>query len=274
MEIDEALTAPAVETGQQSTTPRAGSNRVLRIVLAVAVVVIVALTIPAVRYLGEAPPPTPPETRVDIVTPVSDRPSDFALSPDGRQVVFVASGDGASRLWVRSLATTTAQPLAGTDGGQYPFWSPDGRSIGFFAGGALKRVDVVSGGGALQTLASAANGNGGSWNTDGVVVFAPSQSSALLRVPATGGAATAVTMLGPQQIGHTAPFFLPDGRRFLFYAFGAPDATGIYMGGLDRSDSTRLTPADSSGVPPTDVGHCGCRLARSWHSALTRPNPR
>ena len=73
-----------------------------------------------------------PETRIEIVTPATDQPASFALSPDGRQIVFVASGDGASRLWLRSLATTTAQPLAGTEGARYPFWSPDSRSIGFF----------------------------------------------------------------------------------------------------------------------------------------------
>ena len=88
-------------------------------------------------------------------------PRTFALSPDGRQIVFVASGDGASRLWLRSLATTTAQPLAGTEGATFPFWSPDSRSIGFFAGGALKRLDLVAGAAApRQTLAPALNGSG------------------------------------------------------------------------------------------------------------------
>lgn len=92
------------------------------------------------------------ETRVDIVTPTSDAPTDFALSPDGRQIVFAASGNsGTSQLWLRSLATTTAQPLAGTEGARNPFWSPDGRAIGFFDGSALKRIDPD--GGAPQTLA-------------------------------------------------------------------------------------------------------------------------
>ena len=95
--------------------------------------------------------PPPPETRVEIVTPATDDPGSFALSPDGRQIVFVASGDGASRLWLRSLATTTAQPLAGTEDASDPFWAPDSRAIGFFAGGALKRLDL--GRGAPQTLA-------------------------------------------------------------------------------------------------------------------------
>ena len=92
-----------------------------------------ALAIPSVRHLRETPPPAPPETRLDIVTPATDRPRSFALSPDGRQIVFVAPGDGGSLLWLRSLATTTAQPLAGTEGAASPFWSPDSRSVGFFA---------------------------------------------------------------------------------------------------------------------------------------------
>ena len=201
------------------------------------------------RYLRETPPPAPPETRLDIVTPATDDPTSFALSPDGRQIVFVASGDGVSRLWLRSLATTTAQPLAGTEGATFPFWSPDSRSIGFFAGAALKRLDVVSGGGGTpQTLAPATNGSGGTWSADGVIVFAPSRTTPLMRVSGTGGAAAAVTMLGPLQQGHIAPHFLPDGRRLLFLTIGPPDTAGIYLGALDGSAPTRLTPADNAGV--------------------------
>ena len=110
----------------------------------------------------------------------------FALSPDGRQIVFVASGDGASRLWVRPLDTTAAQPLAGTDGASYPFWSPDSRSIGFFADGKLKRLDLSAG--APQTLAPAGLGRGGTWSADGVILFAPSSAGPSLVCPP--GAAT------------------------------------------------------------------------------------
>ena len=92
-------------------------------------IVVGVLAIPAVRHLRETPPPAPPETRTDIVTPATANPGDFALSPDGRQIVFVASGDGASRLWLRSLDDNIAKPLAGTDGARYPFWSPDGRAV-------------------------------------------------------------------------------------------------------------------------------------------------
>ena len=113
------------------------------------------MAVPTLRYLRETPP-LAPETRTEIVTPATNEPESFALSADGRQIVFAASGDGTSRLWLRSLVTTTAQPLASTEGARMPFWAPDGRSIGFFAGGALKRLDL--GGGAPQTLAPAVFG--------------------------------------------------------------------------------------------------------------------
>jgi serine/threonine protein kinase len=202
-----------------------------------------ALSIPAVRHLRETPPL---ETRVDIVTPATEQPSSFALSPDGRQIVFVASDDKVSRLWLRWPSTTTVQPLGGTDGAASPFWSPDGRSIGFFAGGALKRLDLD--GGAPTTLAPASNGRGGTWNADGVIVFAPNIGSPLLRVSATGGPSVAVTTVGPQQLSHVNPQFLPDGRRLLFRATGSPEGEGIYLGGLDGSAPTRLVSGTSSGV--------------------------
>jgi Tol biopolymer transport system component len=208
--------------------------------LAVAAVVIGAMAVPRMRYLRETPPP---ETRPDIVTPRTDHPEMFALSPDGRQIVFVASGDGPSRLWVRSLATTAATPLAGTEGAAFPFWKPDSQAIGFFAGGALKRLDLNLNGSAPQTLAPAFNGRGGTWNANDVIVFAPGATSGLMRVSAnTGeGAATLLTTLGPHQIGHVMPQFLPDGRRFVFRVSGTADVTGIYLGALDeKSPPTRL----------------------------------
>ncbi len=217
----------AFETAAPQTTavatPSASSGRLVWMAaFAVAALGMVAMAVPTLRHLRETPPP---ETRVEITTPPTDTPTSFALSPDGRQIVFVVSGDGASRLWLRALGATTAQPLAGTDGATLPFWSPDGRSVGFFAGGALKRLDL--GGGAPQTLAPASYGAGGTWSADGVIVFAPSRTTVLMRVSATGSPAAAVTTLGPRQLGHFAPSFLPDGRRFLFFQRGDPDMAGI-----------------------------------------------
>src|SRR5207237_2046766 len=103
-------------------------------------------------------------------------PASFAISPDGRRLVFSASKEGKSQLWVRSLDSLAAQPLALTDGATFPFWSPDSASVGFFADYKLKRIDIV--GGAPQVLANAGNGRGGAWNREGMILFAPSVSGA------------------------------------------------------------------------------------------------
>ena len=229
---------------------------------AVATLVSIAMAVPTLRYLREMPAPVLGETRLDIVTPATNQPLDFALSPDGRQMVFVAAGDGGPRLWLRWLAKTTAQSLAGTEGATHPFWSPDSRSIGFFAGNALKRLDLD--GGAPQTVAPVTSGQGATWNTDGVILFAPTTISPLMRVPATGGAPKAATTLGPQQSAHRAPYFLPDGDRFLFFAMGVPDDAGIYLGALDGRAPTRLTPGDGSGVYLPEVEPAGAFRGGGW----------
>ncbi len=236
-------TVAALTTSSASSVPRGRLAWITA--FAVAAVLAAALAIPTVRHLRETPPPSPPETRTEIVTPTTDAPTSFALSPDGRQIVFVASDDKSSRLWLRSLATTTAQPLAGTEGAMAPFWKPNGRSIGFFAGGALKKLDLD--GGAPQPLApvAAAVSRNGTWNTDDVILFS-STSTTLSRISAAGGVATIVTTLSTRQ-PITAPQFLPDGRRFLFHA-QSPDTAGIYLGTLDGSPPTRLTQAEGSGV--------------------------
>jgi hypothetical protein len=205
----------------------------------------VALAVPAVRYLSETPPPAPSETRSDIVTPPTADPFSFAVSPDGRQIVFVAADEGGrARLWLRALSATTAQPLMGTDGAMFPFWAPDGRALAFFADGALKRLDL--GGGAPRTLVAVTTAYGGTWNADGVIVFAPTADGPLRRVPASGGPAMDVTTLDSAQLSHRWPVFLPDGRHFLFYARGSPAAAGIYLGALDAPGASRLTPSDTA----------------------------
>ncbi len=225
-----------------ATTGRQSDRRLGWIVAALGIAAAAVLAVPAIRYLREVPPP---ETRVDIVTPATSEPDSFALSPDGRQIVFVASDNGASRLWLRSLASTTAQPLAGTGGATDPFWSPDSRSIGFFADRVLKRLDL--GGGAPYTLAPAPDEFGGTWNAAGVILFAP-RVGPLMRVSVTGGAAQAVTPLKAGQTIHAGPFFLPDGHHFLFGVFGSSDTAGIYLGDLAGGAPTRLTNAPSRPV--------------------------
>jgi hypothetical protein len=188
------------------------------------------------------------EIRVAIMVPAKSVPFEFALAPNGRHIVFVASADGRQRLWLRSLDSTTITPLAGTDDADYPFWSADSRSIGFFASGKLRRIDIA--GGPQVTLADAPVGRGGSWNSDGTIVFSPT-GEGLVRVPAGGGEPTPITRLNPPaQAAHLWPQFLPDGQHFLFFANGTE--TGVYLGSLDGAMPRRLMASDTAAafLPP------------------------
>ncbi|MEQ1760881.1 MAG: protein kinase [Vicinamibacterales bacterium] len=210
-----------------------------------------------------------PETRTEIVTASTPDPNSFAISPDGRQVVFVASADGAPQLWLRSLASTGAVPLPGTENATYPLWAPDGRAIAFFADSKLKRLDL--GGGQPQVLHDVVGMRGAAWGADGVLLLAQGTSGPLLRMPASGGAAVPATSLQAGQNNHRFPVFLPDGRRFLFYALGSEGTAGLHMGSVDSSDVVRLTAADSAGayLPGGWVAWVqqGVLLARQLNSA-------
>ena len=242
LEIEDALTGPV----RARPSPARARGPSAWLAWGMAAVSTLALLGTLAAWAPWRTPPAVAETRTDIVTPATDDPASFALSPDGRHIVYSASVDGSLRLWLRSFGATTPQPLAGTEGGRYPFWAPEGGSIGYFTDSALKRFDL--GGGAPQTVAPASSGAGGTWMADGSIVFAPSPSSPLMRVPARGGPAVPVTTFGPQQIGHRWPDRLPDEQRFVFYAGGSEDIAGIYLGSLDGSTPRRLTPAQNAGV--------------------------
>ena len=236
IEIEDALGGPVPLAVQDDRAKRPASRAWIVATIAL------ALATAGLRVLHfRSAPPAAPETRTEIITPSTSDPTSFALSPDGRHIAFVASGDGPSRLWLRSLVGTTSQSLAGTEGAIAPFWAPDSRSVAFFAEGRLKRVDI--GGGSSQVLANTTFARGGgAWNQDGVILFATSNSGPLFRVPASGGEAVAVTKLD-RQLSHRLPQFLPDGRQFLFSALGAAgEASGIYVGSVDSADTKRLTP--------------------------------
>ena len=225
---------------------RFSNVRVAWAVAAVAAVALLALSMPAVEHLRETTA-VAPEMRLEIRTPFTADPASIALSPDGQQIVFVASDDGQKRLWLRRLDMTDARPLAETDGATSPFWSPDSRSVGFFADGQLKRLDLH--GGSPQTLAAAAgNISSGTWSQAGVILFGSTLGTTFFRVPASGGNPTAVTTPGLQEARPLHPFFLPDGNRYLFYAQGTAEATGVYLGALDLPETTRLTRADTAGL--------------------------
>ncbi|MGE5278240.1 MAG: protein kinase domain-containing protein [Acidobacteriota bacterium] len=162
------------------------------------------------------------------------------ISPDGARLVFTARrGEEPNRLWVRGLRDSAARPLPGTEGAQRPFWSPDGRSIGFFADRAFKRIDVN--GGPVFTLALGTESRGGTWNRDGVILFAPNARGPILRVSADGGKATPATVYGPTDATHRYPWFLPDGRHFLYLVRHSGAGPGqkpeIRVGSLDSKES-------------------------------------
>ena len=161
----------------------------------------------------------------------------IVISPDGSSVAFIAAGEGKQFLWVRPLSAVTAQPLAGTDGASYPFWSPDSKFLGFFAGGKLKKVEAS--GGVVQTICDAAFGRGGSWNRDGVILFSPGIHDVIFRVSDGGGTPTPVTKIKKPGAfaGARWPYFLPDGRHFLYLGHEGDEQRGkLYAASLDSPE--------------------------------------
>jgi Tol biopolymer transport system component len=236
------------EAGSQAGVPapvvarRRTSQRVAWIVAGVAAAASIAF---AIGFVLRAPLPARP-LRVSILPPDQHNfdPMSIALSPDGTKLAFVASAPGGSpQLWVRPLDSTAAQPLAGTEEANFPFWSPDSHSLGFFADGKLRIIDAS--GGAVQTLADAANPRGGTWGADGTILYTPDTVSAMFRIPAAGG--TPTLAIGKEKAAVTAgsprwPVFLPDGKHFIFFQF-APDSEGggnIHLGSLDSQQDTPL----------------------------------
>ena len=232
----------ALDPASETPAVRAPASRVAWGVAAVAILAVAVLTMPAIRYLRQTPAPSAVEVRREINPPPQSAPLEFALSPNDEYIVFVASGDGRRRLWLRDLNTLDAHPLEGTDGAAYPWWSPDSRSIGYFASRKLYRIDLD--GGLPQPLADAALGGGGTWNADGTILFAPAgDARPLVRIDVKSGQSEEVTRLDPpRQVGHQSPYFLPDGRHFLFLAHGTEP--GIYLGTLDGGAPKRLMASD------------------------------
>jgi eukaryotic-like serine/threonine-protein kinase len=215
----------------------------------------IALNEPAREPVTAAPTKTiqfnvlPP----DGTTFTNDRGLSLAISPDGRQIAFTATGaDGVSRIYLRELGSLNARAVAGTEEGLYPFWSPDGRSLGFFARGKLQRIDVA--GGPPVPLADVSLPLGGAWSPSGIIVFAPNFSQPLLKVTATGGAATNATTLADGDGGHFTPVFLPDGRRFLFGAASFPADGRLLLGSLDSAEALEVV-SDVRAFVYADPGH-------------------
>ena len=181
----------------------------------------------------------PPEGTTLVSTSIFAGP--VTVSPDGSQLAFVArKGEGRTMLWVRSLRSFVTQMLEGTEGATRPFWSPDSRHLGFFADRKLKKIEAS--GGPVLTLAEAPEARGGTWNKNGVIVFAPQYTGPLYAVAASGGASRPVTELDRErgEDTHRYPHFLPNGRHFLFLARSSSAGAGrepvIVAAALDSSE--------------------------------------
>jgi Tol biopolymer transport system component len=175
----------------------------------------------------------------------------FALSPDGRQLVMTAANEtGLASLWLRDLSSAAFQPVPQSEGGSFPFWSPDSQSIGFVAGGRLKAIRLSDG---TPITVADAGFRMSTWGPDNRVLFAPAPSSAIYVVPASGGASQPVTRLDTAsgEVQHDSPAFLPDGRHFLYFSIGSKaggvlDPRGVYLGSIDASEPPRLLVAGAA----------------------------
>jgi eukaryotic-like serine/threonine-protein kinase len=235
--------------------PQQGARQWVWKGIAVAAVALAGVLL-AMPLLRQKPPMA--SLHVELLPPpttsysVANGGGHFALSPDGRSIAFAAVDTaGKALLWVRSLQSFTSRAIAGTEDAWYPFWSPDGKSIGFFAHGKMFKVDVD--GGALFTICDAVSPRGGTWNSSGVIVFAPDQSKGLFRVAAVGGKPEVLTRLDTtiNELTHRWPVFLPDQDHYLFFArgslagFGGTEKDHLYVGSLSQGTTRQLFSAIS-----------------------------
>ena len=190
--------------------------------------------------------PEPPRIlRAELLPPENASFGDIAVSPDGKWLAFTAATGSRVQLWLRSLEGNKVNRLEGTDGASHPFWSPDSRFVGFFASGKLKKVEL--GGGLPVTLCQASAGTGGTWNREGVILFTVLGVPQISQILASGGMPEAVLRADPGQTDLHEPFFLPDGRRFLYLAISSTkDARGVYVGSLDGILRQRVLEHDSN----------------------------
>jgi eukaryotic-like serine/threonine-protein kinase len=220
---------------------------------------LVAVAVAAAAFLIARPRPVPGAAPVAFTvrppsggtftpTESSVESAQLAISPDGRELAYVAAGaNGISQIWIRAIGAVEAHPMGGTEGATYPFWSPDGRALGFFSGDELKRIERR--GGPARALARAPNGRGGTWNAEGVILFAPNSNGVLRRISAdgTGGADLTTLLADRAETSHRWPQFLQDGRHFVWFVRSSdPAREGVYLGSLDAPGGTMIVRSTSS----------------------------
>jgi len=250
IEIDDAANAPGVSAQSNSHTP-SNSKTQLRVAWAVVAAFAALAVALAVTMAMRTPPASLSAVRSTILLNenLAPRPpaSRFAISPDGRQVAYAAadSKGGPVLLWTRPLESSQGRSFPGTDSASGPFWSPDSRFIAFSADGKLKKVNAL--GGTPTVISDAVRNEGGgdpgTWSRDDVIVFPATDRASLVRISAAGGGVpTAVTAPDPSanETRHGFPFFLPDGKHFLYVAYNSLVPVGLYVGSLDSPQRVRL----------------------------------
>jgi Tol biopolymer transport system component len=220
-------------------------------VVPLALLCVLAVVMTAMNSRGPGGAPGLPPLDVAIVPPEGVTVTSLALSPAGDQIVFSGFRYGEpSRLWIRRLDSIHAIDLPDSEGASFPFWSSDGRSVGFFAGGKLRTIAL--GTREVRTLTDAPNGRGGSWSEHDVILFAPDDDGPIVRIAAQGGVAVPVTTVEPAESeGHAWPEFLPGGQRFLYFD-QRPSKHGIYAFDLVSGTTKHVIEAYSSGSYTSD----------------------
>jgi eukaryotic-like serine/threonine-protein kinase len=196
--------------------------------------------------LSVSPPPGGGFTPTEGTVPSAQ----FAMSPDGRSLAFVASdASGTPHIWIRELGSIVPRRVSGTAKATYPFWSPDSRSLGFFSEGKLRRVELD--GSPSRELAPVSIGRGGTWGPDGTILFGNESDGPLWRVKADSTGLVQQTRFSADRgdKSHRWPQFLPDGRHFLFFVrAAAKEREGVYLGRLDSDGGTFLVESSVAGA--------------------------
>jgi len=237
----------------RASAPTTVSNRRERAMWAAALLVCVVGGAVGIWLASAGAPASPArEMRVEGTTPPTTDPASLAISPDGTELAFVASSAGRPMLWLRSLVTGGARPLPGTDGATSPFWSPDSRSIGFFASTRLWRINAD--GTSLRDLAGVPVPVGGTWSQEHVILFNVVPDAPISRVSDEGGDVANVPGSEPGKGGDRIPRFLPNGQHYLYFR-AESDVRGVWVGTLDSPERRRLLDADATAVfvPPAHL---------------------
>jgi serine/threonine protein kinase len=248
--VDSLRSAPA----DPPSSPAPAPSRVPWFAAVAAAVILGTLA----GFFLHRPAPSAPSIRAALNPPpgghfrlTDDAGGPPVISPDGAYLAFTATVDGKTSVWVRPMNSNDARALPDTNDAIFPFWSPDSRSIGYFTGNKLKTIEID--GGASQIVCDVSIGRGGAWGPSGVIVFSPGPTAALMQVSASGGAPVALTKVdAAQHTSHRWPFFLPDGKHFLYLAMHHDPSkfsnNAIYYASLDGHENRLLIRAQTNAI--------------------------